>query len=213
MTSPIDAVVAIHNAFRVDIASIDEAALSAAKGMPGLQETVDRFRFMNEVLVWHADGEEQSMFVELEAVAPCVAEAYERDHRALDTAFERLNAAVTVRDALETARATTAFKYYLDVHLAKEDAHLYRIIRERVSVEDQAKAVGVMAGGVPKERFPEFVGWLYPLMGDQDRENMTRIWQMLMPANVFIGACGLIQRALGEEYGDLVRRVPELVAA
>ena len=74
MTSPIDAVVAIHNAFRVDIASIDEAALSAAKGMPGLQETVDRFRFMNEVLVWHADGEEQSMFVELEAVAPCVAD-------------------------------------------------------------------------------------------------------------------------------------------
>jgi hypothetical protein len=213
VTSPIDAVIAIHNAFRVDIDSIDEAALSAARGKPGLGETVDRFRFMNEVLVWHADGEEQGMFVELEGVAPCVAEAYEKDHRALDTAFDRLSAAVTARDALETARATAAFRYYLEVHLNKEDAHLYRIIRERVSVEDQAKAVGVMAGGVPKDRFPEFVAWLYPLMGDQDRENMTRIWQMLMPDEVFIGACGLIQQAIGAQYGELTRRIPELVAA
>jgi hypothetical protein len=213
VTSPIDAVVAIHNAFRADIASIDEAALGAARGQPGLEETVDRFRLMNEVLVWHADGEEQGMFVELEGVAPCVAEAYERDHRALDAAFDRLTLAVTARDALETARATAAFRYYLDVHLAKEDAHLYRIIRERVSVADQAKAVGVMAGGVPHDRFPEFVGWLYPLMGDQDRENMTRVWQMLMPADAFTGACGLIQQAIGEDYGDLALRIPELVAS
>jgi hypothetical protein len=213
MTSPIDAVVAIHNAFRVDIASIDEAALAAARGKPGLEEAVERFRFMNEVLVWHADGEEQSMFVELEGVAPCVAEAYEKDHRALDAAFDSLNAAVTARDALETARATAAFRYFLEIHLAKEDSHLYRLIRERVSVEDQAKAVGVMAGGVPNDRFPEFVGWLYPLMGDHDRENMTRIWKMLMPEEIFTGACGLIQRAIGTEYGELTRRIPELVAA
>jgi len=213
VTSPIDAVLAIHNAFRADIALIDEAAVGAGRGRPGLEETLDRFRFMNEVLVWHADGEEQGMFVELEAVAPCVAEAYEKDHRALDAAFERLSAAVTARDALETARSTAAFRYYLDVHLAKEDAHLYRIIRERVSLADQAKAVGVMAGGVPQDRFPEFVVWLYPLMGDQDRENMTRIWQMLMPDEVFIGACGLIQQAIGVEYAELTRRIPELVAA
>lgn len=212
MTSPIDAVVAIHNAFRIDIAAIDEAALGAARGRPGLEETVDRFHFMNEVLVWHAEGEEQSVFVELEDVAPCVAEAYEKDHRALDAAFDRLSAAVTTRDALETARATAAFRYYLDVHLAKEDAHLYRIIRERVSEADQAKAVGVMAGGVPKERFPEFVGWLYPLMGDQDRVNMTRVWKMLMPDEVFVGACGLIQHSIGAEYGDLERQMPELAA-
>ena len=211
MTSPIDAVVAIHNAFRRDIAQIDDAALGTARGKAGLEETLDRFRFMNEVLVWHADGEERGMFVELEGVAPCVAEAYEKDHRALDAAFDRLSAAVTVRDALETARSTAAFRYYLDVHLAKEDAHLYRIIRERVSVEDQAKAVGVMAGGVPQDRFPEFVSWLYPLLGDRDRENMTLVWQMLMPEAVFTGACGLIQQAIGAEYEELARRIPELV--
>ena len=40
-----------------------------------------------------------------------------------------MNNAVSARDALETARATAAFKYFLDVHLMKEDTHLYRLIR------------------------------------------------------------------------------------
>src|SRR5436309_6576297 len=117
MAGPIDAVVAIHNAFRRDISLIDEAALDSARGRPGLAATVERFRFFNEVLEWHAHGEEVAIFPALEAVAPSVAEAYEKDHRALDAAFVVLSNAVSARDALQTARATAAFKFHLDVHL------------------------------------------------------------------------------------------------
>src|ERR1700690_3936323 len=121
MTSPIDAVVAIHNAFRADIAIIDRAALDAARGKPGLEATVERFRFFNEVLEWHAHGEEAAIFTRLEEVAPLVAWSYEKDHRALDTAFEGLANAVSAHDPIETARATKAFKFHLDLHLDKED--------------------------------------------------------------------------------------------
>src|SRR4051794_1224991 len=114
MAGPIDAVVAIHNAFRNDMNLIDAAALDSARGKPGLEATVERFRFLNEVLEWHAHGEELAIFPALEDVAPSVAEAYEKDHRALDAAFARLSNAVSARDALETARSTAAFKYYLD---------------------------------------------------------------------------------------------------
>ena len=212
MPGPIDAVVAIHNAFRRDIAIIDSAALDAARGRPGLAATVERFRFFNEVLEWHAHGEELAMFPALEAVAPSVAEAYQRDHRALDAAFDALNNAVSVRDPLETARATKAFKYFLDVHLDKEDGHLYRIIKERVPVPDQGQAVGVMAGEVPQDRFPELIAWMYPLLGDDDRENMTRIWQMVMPADAFAGAVQLVHQAIGDDYAELHRRIPDLAA-
>ena len=212
MTGPIDAVVAIHNAFRRDMADIDAAALAAADGKPGMEATVERFRFFNEVLDWHAHGEELAMFPALEEVAPLVAEAYEKDHRGLDAAFERLSNAVRARDALESARATVAFKFHLDIHLAKEDTHLYRIIKERVSVPDQAKAVGVMAGAVPRDRFPELVAWMYPLMGPDDRENMTRIWQMAMPPEAFAGAVRLVHQAIGEDFAELSRRIPDLAA-
>jgi len=210
MAGPIDAVVAIHNAFRRDMSLIDEAALDSARGMPGLAATVERFRFFNEVLEWHAHGEELAIFPALEAVAPSVAEAYERDHRALDAAFDALSAAVSVRDPLETARATKAFKCFLDVHLDKEDRHLYRLIKERVSVPDQGRAVGVMAGTVPQDRFPELVAWMFPLLGDDDRENMTRIWQMVMPADAFTGARQLVEDAIGDDWAELARRIPEL---
>jgi hypothetical protein len=212
MVGPIDAVVAIHNAFRADMVAIDQAALAAARGAPGLAATVERFRFFNEVLEWHAHGEEIAIFPALEEVAPSVAEAYEKDHRGLDAAFEALSKAVSARDPLETARATAAFRFHLDLHLAKEDTHLYRIIKERVSVPDQGKALGIMAGAVPADRTPEFVAWLYPLMGDDDRENMTRIWKMAMPAEVFAGSIQLVHQAIGDGWAELTRRIPDLAA-
>jgi hypothetical protein len=212
MTGPIDAVLAIHNAFRRDIDGIDSAALDSARGKAGLAAAVERFRFFNEVLVWHAHGEELAIFPALEDVAPSVAEAYEKDHRGLDAAFDALSAAVSVHDALETARATAAFKFHLDLHLAKEDTHLYRIIRERVSLPDQGKAVGVMASTIPQDRFPELVAWMFPLIGHVDRENMTRIWKSVMPAEAFAGAKKLIQNAVGDGWGEMVRRMPELTS-
>jgi len=210
MTQPLDAITVFHNAFRREMAAIDAAARDSARGKPGLAPTVERFRFFNEALVWHADGEELAIFPALEAVVPSVAEAYERDHRGLDAAFDALNAAVSVKDALETARATAAFKFHLDIHLAKEDAHLYRLVRERVTLPDQAKAIGLMSTTVPQERFPEAITWLYPLLDHDDRETLTRVWQMGMPPPVFAGVKMLIRNAIGDDWAELTRRIPTL---
>jgi hypothetical protein len=210
MAEPLDAVTAIHNAFRRDMEGIDAAALDSARGKTGLSPAVERFRFLNEVLVWHAHGEELAIFPAIEAVAPSVAEAYERDHRGLDAAFDTLISAVSAHDTIETARATAAFKFHLDLHLGKEDAHLYRLMKERVSTPDQGKAVGIMSSTVPQDRFPEVVAWMFPLMSHDDRENMTRIWQMVMPDPAFSRAKQLIQEAIGKDWADLTQRVPGL---
>ena len=87
MAEPVDAIRAIHNAFRNDLGRIDAAALDSARGKEGLAATVERFRFFNEVLVWHAHGEELAIFPMIENVAPLVAEAYVKDHRGLDSAL------------------------------------------------------------------------------------------------------------------------------
>jgi hypothetical protein len=210
MAVPLDAIMAIHNAFRKDMSIIDTAALGIARGKPGLEPALERFRFFNEILVWHAHGEELAIFPAVEAVAPSVAEAYERDHRGLDAAFDAMNAAVSLGDKLETARASAAFKFHLDIHLAKEDAHLYRLVRERIPIPEQAKAMGIMSNNVPQNRFPEVIAWLYPLIGDNDRENMTLIWQTVMPPPVFAQISQLIHKAVGDDWAELVRRIPTL---
>ncbi|MEJ2411475.1 MAG: hemerythrin domain-containing protein [Anaerolineales bacterium] len=211
MANPLDAITAIHNAFRRDMKGIDSAALDSARGKPGLTSAIERFRFLNEILVWHAHGEELAIFPVIESIAPSVAAAYERDHRGLDAAFEALSTAVSVNDSLETARATAAFKFHLDIHLIKEDELLYPLMKDQVPASDQSKAVGMMSSTVPQERFPEVVKWMFPLMDHDDRENMTRIWQMVMPAPAFNNAKQLIQEAIGDEWIELTRRIPGLL--
>jgi len=180
MTVPLDAIRAIHNAFRKDMTVIDTAAHIAARGRGSLDLVVKRYTFFNEVLVWHASGEEDSVFPALENVAPLVAEAYERDHRGLDSLFESLNKAVNASDTLAIARATAAFDFHLGIHLNKEDAHLYRIFND------------------------------YPLIGPDDREDMTRIWQQALPEPAFASVTKLIQAAIGNDWAELTRRIPEL---
>ena len=210
MTEPVDAVRAVHNAFRNDIGQIDAAALDSARGNGVLSPVIGRFRLLNEILVWHASGEELAIFPAVENVAPLVAEAYVKDHRGLDAAFDELNKSYSAGDILETSRAAAAFRFHLNIHLYKEDTHLYRIFKERISLPDQGRAIGIMSGTIPKERFPDVVGWLFPLIGNDDRENMTRIWQMVMPAPTFAGVKELIKTAIGSEWGELTHRIPTL---
>lgn len=210
MTVPLDAIRAFHNAFRKDMAAMDAIAHEAARGRAGLGLVSNRHFFFNEILVWHADGEEEFVFPALERVAPLMSEAYERDHRGLDTLFESLHKAAAESDPIATTRATAAFNFHLGIHLNKEDAHLYRIFNERVSLPDQGDIVGKMARKVPPDRFPEVVKWLFPLIGHNDRENMTRIFRQTLPEPAFAGAIKLIEAAIGDDWTELTRRIPEL---
>jgi len=67
-----------------------------------------------------------------------------------------------------------------------------------------------MSGAVPQERFADAVTWLYPLLGNADRENVTGIWQTLMPPPVFAGVRQHIRKTTGDDRAELVRRIPSL---
>jgi hypothetical protein len=210
MAVPLDAIRAIHNAFRKDLAAMDSAAYNAAQGLGNLELVLKRYTFYGEVLDWHAKGEEDYVFPALENVAPLVAKAYLLDHRGLDTLSESLSKAIKTSDTLRIARLTSAFNFFLNHHLDSEEAHLYRIFDERILLPDQGVIVGKMSQGIPQERFPEVVTWLYPLLEADDRENMTRIMRQALPAPVFAGVTKLIHTAIGDGWAELVRRIPDL---
>ena len=119
---------------------------------------------------------------------------------------------ISRRNRLEIARAAAAFRFHLNIHLYKEDTHLYRIFEERVSAPEQGRAVGVLAGSIPPERFGDVMTWLYPLIGQDDRENMTRILQASLPAPAFARTRELIKQTIGSDWPELERRIPRLAA-
>ncbi len=210
MPEPVDIILAFHNAFRNDLKHIDSAALDAAKGKEGLNASIERFKFFNEMLVWHAKGEELSVFPMLDNVTPLVTEAYLKDHRGLDSAYDALVKSYSEGDMLQTARATAAFRFHLDMHLYKEDTHLFRIFKGRIPLADQWEALRVMSSQIPQERFAEMVEWMFPLIGLDDRENMVCIFEMRLPAPAFEGVKELIKKAIGEDWAELTHRIPTL---
>jgi hypothetical protein len=50
---------------------------------------------------------------------------------------------------------------------------------------------------VPRERIPEVIGWLFPLLTQDERDAVVSVFQMVMPPEVFTGVQALIAKAVG----------------
>jgi iron-sulfur cluster repair protein YtfE (RIC family) len=210
LSGPIDIVRSIHNAFRRDIFQIDDSVFKIARSGGDLTAVLDRFHIIGEILDYHAKGEEAAVFPAVDNVAPLVAKAYIMDHRELDTMVSGLEAMRKIPDPLITARATAVLTSHLKIHLYKEDAHLYPILRARTTESEQVSIVGGMSKQVPPDRFPTLVQWLFQLLDLEDRVVVTKGWMTLMPPQVFAGLKPLIKKAVAENWVELTRRVPEL---
>jgi iron-sulfur cluster repair protein YtfE (RIC family) len=210
LSGPIDIVHSLHNAFRRDSFQIDDATFSIARAGGDLTPVLDRFHIMGEVLDYHARGEEEAVFPAVDKVAPLVAEAYLMDHRELDNMVSVLEAMRKSPDPLATARATAMLNSHLRIHLDKEDAHLYRILRERTTESEQVSIVGIMSKKVPPDRFPTLAKWLFPMLDFEDQLVITKGWTTLMPPQIFAVVKPLIKQNVGENWVKLTQLIPEL---
>lgn len=210
MSGPIDAVLCFHNAFRRDMSQIDEIAYQLVRSDGDLTDVLNRFHIMGEILDYHARGEEEAVFPAIERLVPSLNKTYILDHRELDRMVSGLEVIREAPDGLTAARATAVLNQHLRLHLDKEDAFLYPMLRERTSLDEQASTVRHMGSAVPPDRTPVLVHWLFPLLSNDERTVMIRIWMSLLPPQVFVGLKPLIRDAIGEEWVELNRRIPEL---
>jgi iron-sulfur cluster repair protein YtfE (RIC family) len=212
LSSPIDIVLCFHNAFRKDIAQIDSSVLEIARSGGNLLPILNRLHSMNEILDYHARGEEAAVFPAVDNVAPLVARAYLMDHRELDKMVESIE---TMRlqkspDPLLTARATAVLNSHLRIHLGKEDAHLYQILREKTTLTQQVAIGGIMSSKIPPDRFPAAITWLMPLLDLNDQVTVTKGWMTLMPPQIFASVKPLIKKVVAQSWDAIAQRIPEL---
>ena len=207
---PIDIVRCFHNAFRRDLMEIDKATLYATRNSGDFTPILNRLKITGEILDYHARGEEEAVFPAVDKVAPLLSKTYITDHRELDTMVTGLEAMRTEPDPLLAIRATAVLKSHLKIHLYKEDAYLYPILREHTLVDEQESIIGLMAKKTPPEKTPTLVKWLFPLLGHDDRAIVTIGWMNMMPPQVFSSLKSLIQETLDKDWGELTRRIPEL---
>jgi hypothetical protein len=207
---PIDVVRCFHNAFRRDMFQIDNSILNVAREGGDMAPYFDRLQLIGEILDYHARGEEAGVFPAVDNIAPFVAKAYIMDHRELDNMVSGLEAIRKTPDPLTAARATAVLNSHLRIHLDKEDTHLYPILRERTTDEEQVSIGKIMASKTPPERFPSQVQWLFPLLDLEDQVAVTRVWMSLMPPPVFTTLRPLIKESVSTNWSKLTQQIPEL---
>ena len=212
MSNPIDVVLCFHNAFRKDIAQIDSSVLEIARSGGNLSPILNRLQSMDEILDYHARGEEAAVFPAVDNVAPLVARAYLMDHRELDKMVASLETMRLQKSPipLQACRATAVLNSHLRIHLDKEDAHLYQILREKTTLNQQIAIGGIMSSKIPPDRFPAAIAWLIPLLDLNDQVTVTKGWMTLMPPQIFAGVKPLIKNAAAQDWDKIAQKIPEL---
>lgn len=212
MSSPIDVVLCFHNAFRKDVAQIDTTILKIAQNGGNPSPLLNRLHAMDEILDYHAKGEEAAVFPAVDNIAPLVARSYLMDHRELDKMVENLETMLLQKspDPLLVSRATAVLNSHLRIHLDKEDAHLYPILREKTTLSQQLAIGGIMSSKIPPDRFPAAIEWLFPLLDLNDQVTVTRSWMTFMPTQIFGNTKPFIKSAVAEGWDAIVQKIPEL---
>jgi iron-sulfur cluster repair protein YtfE (RIC family) len=207
---PIDIIRCFHTAFRRDMSQIDTIVNRTAREGGNFTSVLERLHTMNELLDYHAKGEEAAVFPAMEKLVPQLATPYLMDHRELDIMVEGLEKVRQNPEPLTAARATAVLESFLRIHLNKEDAHLYPILRERTT-DDEQVAIGVLlAKSVPNEKFPTMIQWLFPLLDFEDQAFVARGWVKVLPPQALAGIRQLIQKAVAGNWVKLTQIVPEL---
>ncbi len=194
------------------MSQIDMLVLKIAGEGGDMTPIFNRLQIMSEILNYHAKGEEAAVFPAVDKIAPLVAKPYIMDHRELDNMVNALEAIRKAPDPLITARATAVLNSHLRIHLDKEDLHLYPILREKTTDDEQISIGKIMASKTPPERSPIQIQWLFPLLDLDDQVTVTRLWMSVMPPQVFTMVKALIKMSAEANWSILTLKIPELSA-
>jgi len=192
------------------MSQIDTLVLNIAHDGGDMAPIFDRLQIISEILDYHAKGEEAAVFPAVDNIAPLVAQAYIMDHRELDNMVHGLEEIRKAPDPLTTARATAVLNSHLRIHLDKEDIHLYPILRERTTDDEQTSIGKLMASKTPPERSPIQTQWLFPLLDFDDQVKVTKLLMSVMPPPVLTMLKPIIKKSVSSNWATLTQQIPEL---
>jgi hemerythrin-like domain-containing protein len=198
-----------------------EAAAAAADSPAELSALAERVRGFAQINKLHTDGEEVSMYADLEQKLPHVRAAYLHDHREDHELFDDLMARIHAASEASTAtradllakvrRQSIALTEHLLPHVHKEDTLITPLIVEHFSPAEQGAQVGRMMGGFPPEVMARTMPWMVSHLDPDDRVGYIGMIQKVQPPDRFAIACGWIKAGVTPDvWSGICARVPGL---
>jgi hemerythrin-like domain-containing protein len=196
-----------------------EAQADTSESPAELAALGDRLAMFHQINKLHTDGEEVSMYADLEQKLPHVRGAYLHDHHDDHELFQDLAAHIkaastatgtTRADAVKKMRRQAiALTEHVLPHVHKEDTLITPLIVELFTPAEQGAQIGRMMGGFPPEVMARTMPWMIGHLDADDRVAYVAMMQKVQPPERFTVACGWIKSGIGADaWAPIASRVP-----
>jgi len=149
-------------------------------------------------------------FLQSKPSAPFVAEAYERDHRGLDTAFDTPAMLQFHQMMFWLRHVLQQPSNSISIFTWKRKTRICTALWGNACLSRPGKSSRYHGKPNATRTLSGTCCLVISFVEPQWRENMTRIWQMVMPPPAFDQAKHLIQKAIGDDWAELMRRISPL---
>jgi len=208
----------VHIAICREVKAIEDQAamIDSPAELAALGERVAQFHTVNKL---HTDGEEISIYHDLEAKLPHVRGAYLHDHKEDHELF--LDVSARIKSAAEAdgatrpgilkglRRQTIALTEHMLPHVHKEDTLVTPLLVEHFTPPEQGAQIGRLMAGFPPEVMARTLPWMIGHLDPDDRVTYVAMIQKIMPPDRFGIACGWIRAGIAADtWSAITARVP-----
>lgn len=219
---PAEGVRFIHSAIDLEVRSL-EADAFAAESDAQLEAYGARFSLFHTITKTHNDGEEASLFPDLDRKLPRVAATYLFDHEEEAALFDAIagqiaaaRAASSVTRAGELGklrRHAVALTEHVTAHVRKENTLITPLVLELFTPPEQAAHVQAMIGRFSPDLMAKTLPWIIANNVFDEQCAYVGMMQKVMPPERFPTACAWIKSGIGEAaWSAIAAKVPGVPA-
>lgn len=219
---PAEGVRFIHTAIEAEVRAL-EAAAFAAETDAQLDAYGAKFALFHTITKTHNDGEEASLFPDLDRKLPRVAATYLFDHEDEAALFNAIAAQATAaRAAGPAARAgelaklrrhAVALTEHVTTHVRKENTLIVPLVLELFTPPEQAAQVQAMIGVFSPELMAKTLPWIIANNPFDEQCAYVAMMQKVMPPERFPTACAWIKSGIGDAaWAAIAAKLPGVPA-
>ncbi|MBL9015166.1 MAG: hemerythrin domain-containing protein [Myxococcales bacterium] len=217
---PAEGVRFVHSAIDTDVRAL-EAEAFAAETDAQLDAYAARFSLFHAIAKTHNDGEEVSLFPELDRRLPRVAATYLFDHEDEAALFDAITGQVAAArgaspvtrpsELAKLRRHAVALTEHVTAHVRKENTLITPLVMELFTPPEQAAHVQAMIGTFSPELLAKALPWIVANNVFDERCAYVGMMQRVMPPERFPVACGWIKAGIGDAaWSAIAAKVPGL---
>jgi hypothetical protein len=195
-----------------------EAQAATAESPEELSALGERIAWFAQLNKLHTDGEEASIYADLEQRLPHVRAAYLHDHHEDHLLFTDLVERVRAAGAATAAsrgdllarmrRQTIALTEHVLPHVHKEDTLITPLIVELFTPPEQGAQIGRLMAGFPPDVMVRTLPWLVGHLDAEDRVAYVAMIQKVMPPERFAAASTWIREGVtGDVWSPIASRL------